>query len=215
MGPVSYESQDIRTKRIPFGEYLFKKLVQSGSKSIFGVPGDYNLPLLEHLYDDSVKDIGCRWIACCNELNAAYAADGYSRYTNKLATLITTYGVGELSAINGVAGSSAENVKVLHIVGVVKSDAPECNYHHLIPQLQHSNFIGPNRKICYDMVKDRVACSAEYLEDIETAPEKVDKVITEIYKHSKPGYLFVPADFADKLVAVSYTHLTLPTTERV
>ncbi|GAV55545.1 hypothetical protein ZYGR_0AV01770 [Zygosaccharomyces rouxii] len=200
MGPVSYESSNNRAKLIPFGEYLFRKLVQSGSKSIFGVPGDYNLPLLEHLYDDSVKDIGCRWIACCNELNAAYAADGYSRYTNKLASLVTTYGVGELSAINGVAGSTAENVKVLHIVGVVKSDAPECNYHHLIPQLQFSNFVGPNRKICYDMVKDRIACSAEYLENIETAPEQVEKVIRDIYKYSKPGYLFVPVDFADKLV---------------
>lgn len=200
MGPVSYGSSDNYSKAIPFGEYLFRKLVQSGSKSIFGVPGDYNLPLLEHLYDEPVKGAGCRWIACCNELNAAYAADGYSRYTNKLAALITTFGVGELSALNGVAGSTAENVKVLHIVGVIKSDAPDYNYHHMIPQLEYSNFVHANRKICYDMVKDRVACSAEYLEDIETAPEQVDKVIRDIYKCSKPGYLFVPADFADKLV---------------
>lgn len=200
MGRVSYGTSDFNDNIIPFGEYLLRKLVQSGSKSIFGVPGDYNLPLLEHLYDDSVKNSGCRWIACCNELNAAYAADGYSRYTNKLASLITTYGVGELSAMNGVAGSSAENIKVLHIVGVVGSDLPECNYHHLIPQLQYSNFIGPNRKICYEMVKDRIACSAEYLEDIGTAPEKVDKVIRDIYKYSKPGYLFVPIDFVNKLV---------------
>ncbi|MFQ1668691.1 thiamine pyrophosphate-binding protein, partial [Klebsiella pneumoniae] len=31
--------------------------------------------------------------------------------------LLTTFGVGELSAINGIAGSFAEYVPVLHIVG--------------------------------------------------------------------------------------------------
>lgn len=203
MGPFSYESNNSHSRSIPFGEYLFHKLVQSGSKSIFGVPGDYNLALLEHVYDDSVKGVGCRWIACCNELNASYAADGYSRYTNKLASLISTCGVGELSALNGVAGSSAENVKVLHIVGVVKTGLPQSNYHHLIPQLQYSNLVGANQRTCYEMVKDRIACSAEYLEDIESAPEKIDKVIRDIYRHSKPGYIFIPADFADKPVDMS------------
>lgn len=206
MGPLSQDLTSSRPQQIPFGEYLFNKLFLCGSKSIFGVPGDYNLSLLEHLYDDSVKNIGCRWVACCNELNAAYAADGYSRYTNKLGSLITTYGVGELSALNGVAGASTENVKVLHIVGVLRTNAPTCNYHHLVPQLQYSNLVGPNEKLCYEMVKDRIACSAEYLDNIETATQQVDKVIEDIYKFSKPGYIFVPADFADKLVDASGLH---------
>jgi TPP-dependent 2-oxoacid decarboxylase len=33
------------------------------------------------------------------------------------ATLFTTYGVGELSAINAIAGSYAEHVPVVHVVG--------------------------------------------------------------------------------------------------
>lgn len=60
-------------------------------------------------------------INTCNELNAAYAADGYARIKGSIhlcsnlthlgaGCLITTYGVGELSAINGVAGSYAERV---------------------------------------------------------------------------------------------------------
>lgn len=35
-----------------------------------------------------------------NELNAAYAADGYARI-NGIAAICTTFGVGELSALNG------------------------------------------------------------------------------------------------------------------
>ena len=42
-----------------------------------------------------------KWIGCANELNASYAADGHARIQGA-AMLATTYGVGELSAINGV-----------------------------------------------------------------------------------------------------------------
>jgi indolepyruvate decarboxylase len=48
-----------------------------------------------------------KWIGCANELNAAYAADGYARIRGA-AMLATTYGVGELSALNGVMGAKAE-----------------------------------------------------------------------------------------------------------
>ena len=39
-----------------------------------GVPGDYNLSFL----DDVEKSSSVNWIGDCNELNAAYAADGYA-----------------------------------------------------------------------------------------------------------------------------------------
>jgi TPP-dependent 2-oxoacid decarboxylase len=47
-----------------------------------------------------------RWVGNANELNAAYAADGYARRRGA-AALLTTFGVGELSALNGLAGSFA------------------------------------------------------------------------------------------------------------
>lgn len=46
-------------------QYLFTRLHQAGVRSIFGVPGDYNLVLL-----DSVEKNGLRWVGDCNELNA-------------------------------------------------------------------------------------------------------------------------------------------------
>lgn len=196
-------------EKLPFGEYLFNRLLSIGTKSIFGVPGDYNLKLLEHLYDKSVTrddNNRLRWIGCCNELNAAYAADGYSRYLNKIGCVITTYGVGELSALNGIAGACSENVKVLHIVGIIDYEDnpnPELknrNLHHLMPRLEDSNFLGPNYKVYYEMVKNRIACSVEYLNDVSTACDQVDKVIEDIYRLSKPGYLFVPCTLVDQLV---------------
>lgn len=197
--------------QIPFGLYVFKRLLSVGVKSIFGVPGDYNMRLLEHMYDESLVDTAgdkLEWVGCCNELNAAYAADGYSRYSNEIGCVITTYGVGELGAISGLAGAFAESVKVLHIVGIVDYEVndlgPEMrshNLHHLLPRLNDSNFVGPDYRVYAEMVKDKVACSVEYLDDLETACDKVDKVIEDIYKYSKPGYLFVPRSFVDELVS--------------
>jgi len=59
---------------------------------------------------------GLKWVGNANELGAAYAADGYARVKG-ISAMITTFGVGELSALNGVAGSYSEYVPVVHIVG--------------------------------------------------------------------------------------------------
>lgn len=56
------------------------------------------------------------WIGTSNELVAAYAADGYARI-NGMGALVTTFGPGELSALNGIAGAYGECVPVLHVVG--------------------------------------------------------------------------------------------------
>lgn len=192
-------------KDITLGRYVFERLLNCGSKTIFGVPGDFNLPLLEYLYEEELVQNGLQWVGTCNELNAAYAADGYSRYTSKIGCVITTFGVGELSALNGISGAFAEDVKVLHIVGVSptkfrKNDKFRShNVHHLVPDLDDDK--EPNHEVYFDMIKDRVSCSSAFLHDVESAPEKIDKVIADIYKYSKPGYIFIPADFADEMVS--------------
>jgi len=56
------------------------------------------------------------WLGCCNELNEAYAADGYARIRG-FGALCTTHGVDELGALAGVAGAYAENLPVFHLLG--------------------------------------------------------------------------------------------------
>ncbi|HAT23285.1 MAG TPA: indolepyruvate decarboxylase, partial [Pantoea septica] len=86
-------------QRFTVGDYLLARLQEIGVGHLFGVPGDYNLQFLDRVI--AHRDIG--WVGCANELNAAYAADGYARCRGA-AALLTTFGVGELSAINGTAG---------------------------------------------------------------------------------------------------------------
>jgi pyruvate decarboxylase len=80
---------------IEFAQYVVERLKQCGIRYVFGVPGDYNLELLDYVEKD--KDL--TWVGNANELNAAYASDGYARVKAGPAALITTFGVGELSAL--------------------------------------------------------------------------------------------------------------------
>ena len=79
--------------------YVLGRLKEIGVDDIFGVAGDYAFPV----NDAIAADPAINWIGCCNELNAAYAADGYARMRG-VGAVCTTYGVGELSAISAVAG---------------------------------------------------------------------------------------------------------------
>lgn len=94
------------------GAYLLSRLKQLGVHTVFGCPGDFNFGLCD-LIDDA-KDL--RWAGNTNELNAGYAADAYARI-HGFGALLTTYGVGELSAINSIAGAYAERVPLLHMAG--------------------------------------------------------------------------------------------------
>jgi len=100
-------------------EYVLQRLAMLGIDRIFGVPGDYAFSI-----DDAAERVpGLSWVGCANELNAAYAADGYARIRGA-AILSTTYGVGELSAINGVMGSKAHRLPVFHLVGMPSETPP-------------------------------------------------------------------------------------------
>lgn len=183
-------------KQIPLGTYLFQRLTQVNNlKSIFGVPGDFNLPLLERLYN--VKNL--KWVGNCNELNAGYAADGYARI-NGFGALVTTFGVGELSAINAINGSFVENVPVLHIVGTSSTSLKKNNtriLHHLVTrpntwELTQDHF-------AYEKIVDSFSICKESLtvDNLDLIQDKIDTVIETIYRKSKPGYLFIPVDIAD------------------
>ncbi|KAL2853194.1 thiamine diphosphate-binding protein [Aspergillus pseudodeflectus] len=170
---------------MPLAAYLWRRIRQLGVQSVMGVPGDMNLELLDYI--DSVD--GLSWVGNANELNAAYAADGYSRVKGCPGVLVTTMGVGELSAINGVAGAYTENVKLIHIVGTTGTRAQKAR-----AMIHHCLGVDPDHRI-YAKVSESVRVAHCWLDDSRTAPGEVDRVIRECYIHSRPVYIFVPMDF--------------------
>lgn len=173
--------------KVTVADYLVKKLKFLGIKNVFGLPGDYNFNILDAI----IKDDEINWVNSTNELNASYSSDGYARI-NGYGAVVTTYGVGELSAINGIAGSMAENVPVIHIAGVPKTSFIEKNI------IVHHNFSNPNYYLFENAYKNVVETTA-YL-NFENAKKEIDRVINVFVNEKKPVYIAIPVDVCEFLI---------------
>ncbi len=165
------------------GDYLLDRLAELGVSEIFGVPGDYNLEFLDHIVAHPI----IRWVGNANELNAGYAADGYGRLRG-MSAVVTTFGVGELSASNAIAGSYAEHVPVVHIVGGPSKDAQGTRraLHHSLGDGDFEHFFRISREI---------TCAQANLMPA-TACREIDRVLAEVREHKLPGYILLSTDVA-------------------
>lgn len=180
------------------GRYLAHRLAGLGAEHLFGLPGDFNLALL----DEMLAEGALSWTGSTNELNAAYAADGYARVGRRLAALVTTHGVGELSAINGVAGSYAEDVPVVHVAGMpsrasMGNGAP----------LHHTFLDGDFRR--FERMFAEVTAAHAVLTP-RSAAEEIDRVLRVAVETSKPVYLGVPLDVATAPVSADALNVPIP-----
>lgn len=159
-------------------EYTLARLSQLGIDKVFGVPGDYAFAI-----DDAIEVIdGLDWVVCANELNAAYAADGYARIRGA-AILTTTYGVGELSAVNGVMGSKAHRLPVFHLVGM-----PSERIQHLGLVTHHN--LGDTRYDRFKSISEQAACVSATLTP-DNCVDELERVIREALRQSMPAYIVI------------------------
>lgn len=164
-------------------EYVINRLADLGVDCVFGVPGDYSFP-----FDDAIESSKrLDWVVCANELNAAYAADGYARIKG-VAVLSTTYGVGELSAINGVMGARAQRLPIFHIVGAPSTQIQRQGLitHHTLGDGAYNNFKAISESAC---------CVSTNLTP-DNVIEEMERVIREALRLSAPAYISVPMDLA-------------------
>ncbi|KAF7594655.1 Pyruvate decarboxylase 3 [Aspergillus hancockii] len=92
--PVSRSPEDMeevapqsRPDNRKLGTTLAYQMEELGVTDYFVVAGDFNLALLNQL----LKNQSFRMIGCCNELNAGYAADGYTRSSlGRVAVVVVT-----------------------------------------------------------------------------------------------------------------------------
>jgi indolepyruvate decarboxylase len=165
-------------------EHVLSRLYDLGICDVFGVPGDYAFPVNDAICNSTKL----RWIGCCNELNAAYAADGYARIKG-LGALCTTYGVGELSAINGIAGSYAEHLPIFHLVGTpnMATQAGRAAMHHTLGNGEYDLF---------RRMTEPVVCASAVMTPQNVAYE-TERLIAAALYHRRPVYMAFPADLAN------------------
>ncbi|MGL4457663.1 MAG: thiamine pyrophosphate-binding protein, partial [Plesiomonas shigelloides] len=164
-------------------QHVLSRLYDLGISDIFGVPGDYAFPIEDAVCEDN----RLRWIGNCNELNAAYSADGYARI-HGMAALSTTFGVGELSAISGIAGAFAESLPIFHLVGMPASSVQAQGglVHHTLGDGHFTTFYEATAPfVCARAIMTPENCVAE-----------TERLIAAALRYRKPVYMVFPSDYA-------------------
>ncbi|HYK28172.1 MAG TPA: thiamine pyrophosphate-binding protein [Streptosporangiaceae bacterium] len=172
---------DSRTMTI--GDFLLRRLQEAGVGHLFGVPGDFNLELLQQNQDGGYLE----WIGTCNELTAAYAADGYARLRG-IGAVTVTNAVGALIAINGVAGSYAEHVPVVLITGSIPLRSIErgLGMHHTTGDGTWDKFLGAFGQVT----------TAQARLTPHNAATEIDRLIMTAWREKLPVYMELPSDIA-------------------
>src|ERR1700751_2555919 len=172
-----------KVKATSVADYIVERLAREGIEHCCGVAGDYLFPLCDAV-ERSPK---IKWIGCANELNASYVADGYAR-TRGAAMLATTYGVDELSAMNGVMGAKAERSLVFHVVGMPSYQHQRVHKiaHHTLGDGVFGNFVH---------LSGAAACCHAVINP-ENSVVEMDRVTAEARRNNQPAYIVVPSDYA-------------------
>jgi len=178
------------TRIMTVGDFLLRRLQEAGIGHMFGVPGDFNLELLQQMEDGGYL----KWVGTCNEMNASYAADGYARLHGMGAVAVTN-AVGALGAINGIAGSYAEHVPVILIAGSIPLRSIErgLGMHHTMGDGTWDRFLG---------AMSYVTAGQARLTPYNAAAE-IDRLILTAWREKLPVYLELPSD-------ISYLDIEVP-----
>jgi indolepyruvate decarboxylase len=100
----------------------------------------------------------------------------------------TTYGVGELSALNGIMGAKAERSLVFRVVGMPSFQNQRLRKiaHHTLGDGTFGNFI--------DLSAAAACCHAVI--DPDNCVIEMERVIGEARRNNQPAYIIVPSDYA-------------------
>ena len=107
--------------------------------------------------------------------------------------MVTTFGVGELSLLNAIAGGYSEYVPIVHIVGTPSTISQKDG------MLLHHTLGNGNFEVFGDMSKN-ISCAVAKLNDPYEAATLIDNAIRECWIQSRPVYITLPTDMVQKKV---------------
>ena len=160
---------------------LLHALKDHGATRIFGIPGDFVLPLFKVIEESGILPLH----TLSHEPGVGFAADGAARIGGGLGVAAVTYGAGAFNLVNAVAGACAERSPV-----VVISGAPSAaeRMSGLLVHHQAKTVDSQYR------VFEEITCDQARLDDPARAPALIARVLRNALERSMPVYLEVPRD---------------------
>lgn len=166
---------------ITIAEYLLQRLTELGIEHVFTVPGSYIVDLLRPMSDVDRPAA----VVTASEQEAAYAADAYAK-TRGYGAVCGTYGVGSMSAINGLVGSYVERCPVIMING---GPSPKQRRQEIEQGILFLHSAG--RATTDYLFFRRVTAAAEIIEDARHAPDQIDFALEACMTSKRPVYIEV------------------------
>lgn len=167
------------------GEYLINQLYSLNVKHVFGIPGDYVLGFYDQLTKSKIKVVNT-----CDEQGAGFAADAYARI-NGLGAVCVTYCVGGLKLLNSTAQAYAEKSPVVIISGSpgLHERKKSSLLHHKIRDYDTQ----------FNIFKE-VTIASTVLDNLDTIPSEIERVLSAAVRHSMPVYIELPRDIVYKSI---------------
>jgi acetolactate synthase-1/2/3 large subunit len=135
------------------GKLLVDQLVVHGTDTVFSVPGESFLAVLDGLYDSPIRLITCR-----HEGGAANMADAYGKLTGRPGVCVVTRGPGATQASVGVHTAFQDSTPLVLLVGQVSSQQEE---REAFQEIDFRRMFGPLAKWVAQI--DRVERIPEYV----------------------------------------------------
>ncbi len=150
---------------------LFVKCLENeGVKTIYGIPGEENIDVMDSLLDSSIEFITCR-----HEQVAAFMADVHGRLTGQAGVCLATLGPGATNLITGVADAQLDSAPVVAIAGQAGTNRLHKESHQVLKLVE--------------MFQPISKYSVRILE-----PENVPEIVRKAFKVSqmgRPGVSFI------------------------
>jgi indolepyruvate decarboxylase len=160
-------------------EVILSALRDHGVRELFGIPGDFALPLFKVIEQSGILPL----YTLSHEPAVGFAADAAARLRSAPACAVVTYGAGALNMVNAVASAYAEKAPVVVISGAPgrAESSRGLLLHHQVKSLD-SQF----------QIYREITCDQAQLTDPNAAPEAIARVMHNCVTQSRPVYFEVP-----------------------
>ena len=165
-------------------ESLLYALKDRGAGEIFGIPGDFALPLFKVIAESAILP----YYTLSHEPAVGFAADAAARMRSGLGVAVVTYGAGALNIVNAVATAFSEKSPLVVISGAPGAAESRRGLllHHQVKNLDSQL-----------QIYKEITCDQVILNDASTAPEQIERALRNCEQLSRPVYIELPRDMVD------------------
>jgi len=163
------------------GQALLDALSAHGAREIFGIPGDFVLPLFKVIEESGTLP----YYTLSHEPAVGFAADAAARFHGSISVAVVTWGAGAFNLVNPIAGAFAERSPVVVVSGApgVTEGAAGWQLHHMSRALDTQS-----------RVFREITCDQAILDDPARAAGEIARVLRSAQEFSLPVYIEVPRD---------------------